>query len=172
MTRTNRKVLISLSIVILVVLNIWHWLPESVTLSGRVGQVDGGFSAEDFEVKSFSADSLPPMSRDIFYPAKVVVLKSLPKKNAPAAAPLPPVKSPGELARDNAQSEFSQIRCVGISVRNERIHAYLITASDSLLVSTGDKVGGRFVVVKIVPDGVTLKDPDTGVGGLISVSGK
>ena len=93
-------------------------------------------------------------------------------KAAPTVIQIIPQKSPEELARESAQAEFAQIRCVGISVRNERIHAYLINAGESLLVSNGDKVGSRFVVEKIMSDGVSLRDPVTGVGGVITISGK
>lgn len=83
-----------------------------------------------------------------------------------------PVKSPEELAHDSAQAEFAQIRCVGISVRDNRIQAYLFDGGDPFLVSAGDKVGSRFVVEKIVPEGVVVRDSATGVGGQIAVSGK
>jgi hypothetical protein len=91
---------------------------------------------------------------------------------APAFAPEPPTKSPDELAREGVQAAFAQIRCVGISVREKTVHAYLLSGGDAVLVSAGDKVGGLFVVEKIMTDRVILRDPDTGVGGQIDLSGK
>lgn len=171
MTGKHRKLIAALTIVVLVVLNILRLQPISVNLSDRFEGAGKAFSIQDFEVKSIAADILPPMSRDIFYPKKVVTSKPQ-IETAPTTIQLPSAKSPEELARDGAQAEFAQIRCVGVSVRKERIQAYLINAGENILVSNGDKVGNRFVVEKIVPDGVTLRDPGTGVGGLITISGK
>jgi hypothetical protein len=82
------------------------------------------------------------------------------------------VKSPEELAKEAAEAELAKIRCVGISVRNERFQAYIINAGEPSLISKGDKVGSRFVVENIVSDGVVLQDAATGVRGTISISGK
>lgn len=171
MTGKRRKLLISLTIVALVALNIWRWQPISVKSPDKAERAVEVFSIEDFEVKAIVADALPSLSRDIFYPKKLVTNKHQ-TSTAPTAVQLPPTKSQEELARDSAQAEFAQIRCVGVSVRKGRMQAYLNNAGEHLLVSNGDKVGSRFVVEKIVPDGVSLRDQDTGVGGLITISGK
>ncbi len=174
MTSKHRKSIILLTILLLAVLNIWRWWPAAHVLPDEAVRAAGGFNIEDFEVKAIPVDSLPPVSRDIFHPRRTEVVKpqgAVPARPATTAPPAP-VKTPEEMAKDNAQSEFSQIQCVAISIRNERVHAYLINAGEPSLVSKGDKVGSRFVVEKIMPDGVTLRDPDTGVGGLIVVSGK
>ena len=171
MTVKNRKLLILLGITTLVMLNIWRWWPASTSQPDKAERKTSGFSVEDFEVKVTPVDSLPPLSRDIFYPKKVVTQKST-VKTTQTDVPLPPVKSQEELARESAEAEFAKTRCVGVSVRNERIHAYVISAGEPSLVSKGDKVGSRFVVEKISPDGVTLRDPETGIGGLLPISGK
>lgn len=171
MTGKYRKPIILFAIVLLAALNIWRWWPAEYLLSENAGGTTGSFSVEDFEVKAFSVDSLPPLSRNIFYPKKVDAVKPRVMASPQIAQPVL-IKNPEEVARDNAQAEFSQIQCVGISIRNEKVNAYVISAGQPFLVSQGDKVGGRFVVEKIVPDGVSLRDPETGVGGLITVSGK
>jgi len=171
MTVKNRKLFILLAVVTLALLNIWRWWPASTSQSGKVEQRSTAFNIEDFEVRAIPADSLLPLTRDIFYPKRIVAKKQL-VKAAQNAIQLPPAKSQEELARESAEAEFAKIRCVAVSVRNERIQAYVINAGEPLLVSKGDKVGSRFVVENIVSDGVTLRDPDTGVGGLITVSGK
>lgn len=171
MTVKYRKLLIMLGITTLVVLNVWRWWPTSAIQPDSVRSKASAFSVEDFEVKVTPADSLQPLSRDVFYPKKVVS-KAITVKTRQAVVPLPPVKTLEELARESAEAEFAKIRCVGVSVRNERIHAYVINAGEPALVSKGDKVGSRFTVEKISPDGVSLRDPETGVGGLIPISGK
>jgi hypothetical protein len=171
MMKIHQKKLILLMVVLLVALNIWRWWPVSTKQPNKVVSKTGLFSVEDFEVKAIPAESQAPMLRDIFQPKKTV--KEITQvKVKPITTQLPPAKSPEELAKGSAEAEFSQIRCVGMSVRNERYQAYIIIAGEPLLVSRGDKVGSRFVVDKISSDGVTLLDPETGVGGLISISGK
>ena len=172
MTAKHRNLSIALAIAVLAALNIWRWWPASAPPPDNVGHALGAFDIDDFSVKASPADSLLPLSRNIFFPKKVVTAKRPVVKAAPTVIQIIPQKSPEELARESAQAEFAQIRCVGISVRNERIHAYLINAGESLLVSNGDKVGSRFVVEKIMSDGVSLRDPVTGVGGVITISGK
>lgn len=172
MMAKNKKFLILLSVVALVVLNIWRWWPTAAASSDREGRTAEGFSIEDFEVKVTPADTLPPLSRDLFHPKKVLMEKPQIIAVLAPVLLLPP-KSPEEFARESAQAEFSKIRCVGVSIRNDHIQAYLvINATESLLVSNGDKVGSHFVVEKIMSDGVSLRDPDTGVGGQIFISGK
>jgi hypothetical protein len=172
MTGNYRKLSISFAIVALAALNVWRWWPAASTSPhDEAGRAVGAFNVDDFVVKAIPVDSLPPVSRDIFQQKKIVVAK--PRVIAPlSTAPLAPVKTPEEIAKENAQAEFSQIQCVGISVRNARTHAYLISAGEPSLVSKGDKVGSHFMVENITTDGVSLHDPETGVGGIIAVSGK
>jgi hypothetical protein len=171
MTVSHRKLFFAFMIIVLVTLNAWRWWPSSVRLPDETRRSLEGFGTEDFKITAMPVNSLPPMSRDIFTPKKIVI--RIPKiKAVPTVAQTLPEKSPEEMARDSAQAEFSIIRCVGVSVRNGHMQAYLINAGEYSLVSNGDIVGGHFVVEKIVADGVYLRDPKLGVGGLISISGK
>lgn len=171
MIQVKQKKFILLMVVLLAALNIWRWWPASSKLENRVVSTTGQISVEDFEVKAHPAESQAPMLRDVFQ-AKKVVKEITQVKAKPINAQLSPVKSSEDLAKETAEAEFSQLRCVGISVRNERYQAYIISAGEPLLVSKGDKVGSRFVVDKITSDSVILLDPETGVGGIISISGK
>lgn len=167
----RHKPIIVLAIAVLVALNVWRWWPPQQVTARKADTASAMFHLEDFEVKALPAESRRPMLRDIFHPKRAVVAKPV-AKVIPDSAPVPPVKPPEVLAHEAAQTEFSQIRCVGISVRDKRAQAYLLDGGDPFLVSAGDKVGNRFIVEKIVPDGVVLRDPDTGVSGQIAVSGK
>lgn len=167
----RRKAAIIVAIAVLVALNVWRWWPRQHGAANNFAAFSAGFRTEDFEVKALPADAKTPMARDIFHPRRITVAKPV-TKPAPAIALVPPPKPPEVLARENAQTEFAQMRCVGISVRDKRIQAYLITGGEPALVSAGDKAGSRFIVEKIVPEGVVVKDPETGVGGQIAVSGK
>jgi hypothetical protein len=168
---SNKKLAMIIAIFMLVVLNIWRWWPATTRPHSNNAAESGTFSLESFELKTSSADSIVPFKRDIFYPKKVVVFKPVTKKQL-ISQPVLPIKSPEELARDLAQVALGQIKCVGISVREKKVQAYLLNQSDTFLVSVGDRVGGRFVVEKIMTDRVLLLDPDTGVEGQIVLSGK
>lgn len=171
MKLNNRKVHIGLLILILVALNVWHWWPTQNSVHLEARQSLNGLVAEDFLIKGLLMDSLPSMGRNIFTIRKeVVAVRKV--KVSPKTLPLPPEKSPDEIAREQAQAEYAQIRCAGISIRNEHSQAYIINGGEYLLVSNGDKVGGRFKVEKVVSEGVYLRDAETGVGGLITVSGR
>lgn len=167
----NRKFSVLLIVALLVALNIWRWWPVTKVSAREAVTPSTTFRLEDFEVRALPADSLDPMHRDLFHP-KIAPVTKPHVKVVPNITQAPPVKSPEELAHDAAQAEFAQIRCVGISVRDKRIQAYILNRGDPFLVTTGDKVGSRFVVEKILFDGVVLQDPVTGVGGQIAVSGK
>ncbi len=172
MTEIKRqKPVIILLIAALIVLNVWRWWPSTQVSAGRTDVPSATFHLEDFEVRALPADSRIALLRDLFNPKKIMVSKPE-DKVVPNPTLEPHPKSPEELAHDAAQAEFAQIRCVGVSVRDKRIQAYLLNGGDPALVSTGDRVGSRFVVEKILPDGVVLRDPDTGVGGQIALSGK
>ena len=162
----NRKFSVLLIVALLVALNIWRWWPVTKVSARGAETPSTTFRLEDFEVRALPADSLDPMHRDLFHPKIFPVTK-------PHVKVVPNItQSPEELALDAAQAEFAQILCVGVSVRDKRIQAYILDRGDPLLVTTGDKVGSRFVVEKILFDGVVLQDPVTGVGGQIAVSGK
>lgn len=168
MTR-NRKLIVAISIGVLVALNVIRWWPttfDSTVLSQGAGEV---FSMDEFRVNAPLEIEIGAPSRDIFHPIIAIEKKA---KVMVVAPPPAPTKSPEEIALELAQVEFAKIRCVGVSMRNERFQAYLIYSGESFLISRGDRVGDRFVVEKIVQDGVFLHDPDTDVGGMIFVSGK
>lgn len=171
MISNGRKIAISLTIAVLVILNILHWWPSASPKASERGRVVGEFSVADFEVKVTSTEGLPIFSRDIFQQKKSEVEKVQTKPKEPMVQPVA-AKSAEELNRDAAQAEFSQIRCLGISVRNGKFQAYILNSGEPSLISIGEKVGTRFQVEKIMTDGVALHDPITGVGGVVAVSGK
>lgn len=171
MTKSKRKNLVFLAIVVLVVLNILHWWPDASGKVSNTPQSDSEINLDEISVRGVSTEKLPAMSRDIFYPKRIVEPVRQPVVHA-LPVPTLPVKSQEELAIESATAELSQIQCAGISRMGNRMNAYLINAGEALLVKSGDKVGSRFIVEKIVSDGVTLHDPVTGVGGSISISNK
>lgn len=171
MIKVHQRKFIATMILVLLVLNIWRWWPTSSNSSDAQASIPGRFNIEDFEVNVIGQNMIAPMARDLFQVKKVVKEKSpMIVKAAPVS--LTQVKTPEEALKENSEIEFSKIHCVGVSIRNQRIHAYIISGGEPLLISKGDKVGNRFIVENIAFDGVILRDPETGVGGLIAISGK
>ncbi|MBI3560340.1 MAG: hypothetical protein HY080_01290 [Gammaproteobacteria bacterium] len=175
MRKLNRRsILLLLAIMALIALNLWRWWPTAPATQGPKhgpganNLTSNPFRLEEFEVHVLPLDTPPPLQRDLFRPKLVArpVSKPLPKPEEP------PPKSSQELAREAAQAEFAQLRCVGVAFRNGKAQAYIQKGSENYLVSPGDKVLNRFSVDSITPDAVTLQDPDTGVGGTLAVSGK
>jgi hypothetical protein len=170
----RRKQWLLAGILILIVLNVWRWWPVTPTRPGHISEAGVSHDTskqlrvDEFVVHVLPMDTPPPLQRDLFRPklSPRPVTKSLAK---PAE---PPPKSPQELARDAAQAELAQLRCVGVAFRGGKAQAFLQKGSDSYLVSQGDKVINRFIVETISAEAVTLQDPDTGVGGTLAVSGK
>ncbi|HXU92417.1 MAG TPA: hypothetical protein VFP33_02050 [Gallionella sp.] len=168
MTR-EKKLGVFAVILLLVALNVWRWWPSAQASSEKTTVAGGAFRLEDFEVGSLRVDSKDPLPRDIFHPKEIAVPEPEVKVEP---QDVPPPKSPEELAYEAALAEFAQIRCVGISARDNHFQAYVFSQGSHVLVSKGDKVGSRFVVEKIMSDGVMLRDPDTEVGGEVTISGK
>jgi hypothetical protein len=166
-----RKWIIAAVVLVLAALNIWRWWPAGPAKPGSMpGTVSpsAAFRPEDFEIRALPADPPGPMQRDLFRPK----MATKPVAKSTAKAPEPPPKTPEELEREAAQAELAQFRCVGVAFRGGRAQAFLVKGSETFLVSPGDKVGNRFIVDKIAPDAVSLQDPNTGVVGQITVSGK
>ena len=119
MTR-NRKLIVAISIGVLVALNVIRWWPatfDSTVVSQGEGEV---FSMDEFRVNVPPEVEIGTPSRDIFHPIIAIVKKA---KVMVVAPPPAPAKSPEEIALELAQAELAKIRCVGVSMRNERFQA-------------------------------------------------
>ena len=115
----SRKLAIVAMILLLVGLNVWRWWPDSAEkpAASRIDARDGGslrgYRLSEFEVHALPVDVPPPLQRDLFHPklaprlVKKVIIKKTPVK--------PKAKSPEQQAREAAQAEFAQIRCVGVA---------------------------------------------------------
>jgi hypothetical protein len=166
MKRLGRRQGILLAVVgLLAILNIWRFWPgPSPALPGAPA---GSGRSGDFQVKALPSAADSQMKRDLFArvvkPAPVVVAK---------APPPPPPKSPEQLAREAAQAELASLRCVGVVFRGGTGQAFMVLGDQSQVVRAGERVGTRFVVERITPEAVTVRDPDTQVTGQIAVSGK
>jgi hypothetical protein len=168
---TRKQGIIFGAIGILAALNIWRWLPEG---DAPVARQDSASPKEVEQLALRVADAgiaSQAMRRDLFYrvaPEQRTTGIANPARR-PATPPVP-VKSPEEIALEEAQAEFAGIHVIGIVFRNGRGQAYLEAAGKSELVGVGDNFGS-FKVTVIRQDAVELSGVDTAAGGRIPLAG-
>ena len=168
----RRQVILSVMVGILGLANIWYWWPArpAQKTEPAAESLSRQFRLEDFQIKTLPPAPDTPMERDLFFPKYVPPPRSRPKPPPPPSGP--PPKTPEELAREAAQAELSQFKCMGVLFRDGKGQAYLVNGDQIFLAVQGQKVGDRFIVDKITPEGVLLRDPATDISGQVPVSGK
>jgi hypothetical protein len=173
----NRRYgLLVAAVAMLLVLNLWHWNAAPSSARERSAGAVNGLRAADFQLKVGLATAEPARAaRNLFQPKLPPPPPPAPVKAVeakPELPPGPPPKSAAEIAEEAARAEIGQIKLVGVVFRGEKGQAFLVKGEQVFLVHAGDKVGDRFLVEAIRPDGIQLKDPATRVTGQIPVSGK
>lgn len=178
-------------ILVLGIANVWTWVgrDEVTSFEQAAGSPIRKFLASDFEIKGL----VPPegensnIGRDLFY--------SLTDKNREAIkgnlrdsggrkgilrdvnvekvliSPVEPQITPDLLEAEAARDDLAKLKYVGVLFHGERGEASVLFAEQHYIVSTGDKLAGRFVVDKITTDAVDVSDPITKVSGQIRISG-
>lgn len=169
----RRRILMAGAVLLLVGLNVWHWWPGGGAPPVKTGAIEAGrapFSKDDFRLRTMTVapEASKQVQRNLFQP-RIVVAKAPEKPKLP---PGPPPKTPEQLAEEAARAELAQIKLVGVVFRGERGEAFMTRGDQTFLAHTGDKVGERFVIDKISPEGVQLSDPTTKIRGQLLVSGK
>jgi hypothetical protein len=170
----HRYLLLGIAILLLGALNLWQWKSPGGPERERSSAPAGSFRPDDFQLKvGFATSESVRTGRNLFQPRlpppPPVVRKVETKVEPP---PGPPPKTPEQLAEEAARAELGQIRLVGVVFRGEKGQAFLVKGEQLYMVHTGGKVGERFQVEAIRPDGIQLRDPATRVNGQIPVSGK
>lgn len=166
----RRQILLLAGVCALVLLNTWRYWPKTEVQAGARVAASAraqALKAEEFVLRVLPAVEVAPMLRDIFQPQAVVTTRGA----RTPATPAPPLKSAEEIEKETAQAELMQIKCVGIVSRGGRAQAFLLIDGQSVVATEGDKVGGRFVVNKVMSESVILGDPRTQVVGEVVVSG-
>ncbi len=157
------------AVAVLLLANAVYWWPQKkggLTKSGG-STMSRQLQLDDFRLRTGVKASAAKVQRDIFRPK--VVERPKPVVKAP---PPPPKKSPEELAREAAEAELARIRCAGVLFRDQKGQAFMLNGTEQVMVGEGEKIGTRFVVERITPTSVRVKDPQTGVGKEIPVAGQ
>jgi hypothetical protein len=171
----SRYLFLGVAVFLLAVLNLWQWKAPGGIGRDRSSAPPGALRPDDFQLRvGFATAESVRASRNLFQPWRAPLPPPVKKVEAPPPPPPPgpPPKTPEELAEEAARAELGQIKLVGVVFRGEKGQAFLVKGEQLYMVHTGGKVGERFQVEAIRPDGIQLKDPATRVNGQIPVSGK
>lgn len=166
----RRYLFLGAAVLLLALLNVWRWTAgPSTALSGSGATSAAAEPAgEDLVLRAASADAVAPTPiRDLFQ-VKVVV------SNRPrlAARPQPPPKTAEQIAEEQARAELAQFKLQGVVFRGDQGEALLLANGASITARTGTRVGNHFVVERITPEIVDLRDPDTQVSGQLVLIGR
>lgn len=151
---------------VLAVLNIWRWI-SSATVSGPPSHAVGvEFAGETPVLRVETGGVVSPIPlRDLFQ-AKVAV------SNRPRRPTnLPPPKTPEQIAEELARAELAQIKLLGVVFRGDQGEALMLANGTSVTVRTGARLGNHFVIERITPEIVDVRDPDTQVSGQLQLAG-
>ena len=156
------------AVLVLAVLNIWHWTPSAKTVSGPQSPAAGAdFAGESPVLWVATSDGVSPTPlRDLFQ-AKIAVSK---RPRQPVN--LPPPKTPEQIAEELARAELAQIKLLGVVFRGEQGEALMLANGASVTVRTGARLGNHFVIERITPEIVDVRDPDTQVSGQLQLAGQ
>lgn len=166
----RRSMLLGGAVLLLVLLNVWHWTagPSPASPRSAAMKATPEMAGADLVLRMASVDAVSPIPvRDLFQ-AKVVV------SNRPrlVAKPLPPPKTPEQIAEEQARAELAQIKLLGVVFRGDQGEAFLTANGSSVTARTGARVGNHFVVERITPEIVDVRDPDTHVSGQLKLLGQ
>lgn len=157
------------AVVVLAVLNVWHWVPsppsgsatESNTYSAGT-DVAGG----SLVLRVATGGSVSPVPvRDLFQ------VKIAAPKRPRQPANVPPPKTPEQIAEELARAELAQIKLLGVVFRGDQGEALMLANGTSVTVRTGARLGNHFVIERITPEIVDVRDPDTQVSGQLQLAG-
>jgi len=147
----------------------------------RKGPIVAGGSADPLQ--SFlerRAEKYPGMVRDIFRMANPAPkLKSGPTRTEPPkvlvtvptpTAPVVPVKTPEEIAQDEARADLSKFRFLGY-LTDKDSSLFLSKDGELFIVKSGDRILKNYQVKTVGKDSVVLLDTATKVEVRIELSG-
>lgn len=153
---------------LLAVLNVWHWTASPSTASPGRGLPNAAaeIASDNLVLRAASVDVVSPTPiRDLFQ-AKIAV------SNRPRLTPKPqpPPKTPEQVAEELARAELTQIKLLGVVFRGAEGEAFLLANGASVTVRTGTRVGNHFVIERITPEVVDVRDPNTQVSGQLQMT--
>lgn len=157
------------SVLLLATLNIWRWTASPSTTSSAPDPASAAprGSNENLVVRAASVSGIPPTPlRDLFQ-AKTEA-SSRPRV---AVRVLPPPKTPEQIAEELARAELARIKLLGVVFRGDQGEAFLLANGASVAARTGARVGNHFVIERITPEIVDVRDPDTQVSGQLQLTG-
>lgn len=154
------------AVLVLAVLNIWRWTPSTTSVSESPSPAGTDFAGESLVLQVATGDKVSPTPRRDLFQAKI----SVPKRPRQPTN-LPPAKTPEQIAEESARAELAQIKLLGVVFRGDQGEALMLANGASVTVRTGARLGNHFVIERITPEIVDVRDPDTQVYGQLQLAG-
>lgn len=164
----HRTLFLVIAGVILALLNVWRWTVGSTARpAGPAIAIPGvETSADDLtlQVVSAATPGTSTVVRDLFRP-KLAAVKRAPR----VVKKEPPPKTPEQLAEEQARAELAQMKLLGVVFRAGQGEAFLLSNGATVAAQTGSRIGDRFVVERITPESIEVRDPQTQVSGQLAL---
>lgn len=155
----------------LLAMNLGKWVFGSDPAHAPAQRAGAGrITPQDFALRvAHPAPRDTGPARDLFFAKSAAVpVRTSVRAAVPAG---PPPKTPEELAKEQAESEFSRLSVTGIAFRNGKGQAFVTRGEESFVVKAGDKVADRFEVTAISAEYVSLRDGPTGMEKQVTLQG-
>lgn len=167
---TPRQIAMGAVILVLVILNIWRWMPSGNSLADRRASRDAHGLELDWRVPLTMGQQAA--TRDLFY--KKVPKPVRPKPGPKIVRPVisQPVITPEQQRLQTAQTMLAQYKLVGVVLRNGMWQAFVTRGEESYTLSKGDRVSQRFMVKEISEHALVLQDTQTEAQVRLALSGE
>ncbi|MHB8846633.1 MAG: hypothetical protein ACYC7L_18010 [Nitrospirota bacterium] len=186
--KEQQKFALAALIAVLIVLNGYRYVtreaPKTAPLAYPRGAVASSPVRQGFQSREGTADPIslylerqretyPGVSRDIFRmerPAARSVTRPVPTVTAAPSHPLPPERSPEEIAADRARADLAKFRYLGYLTEKDNT-LFLSKDGELFIMKIGERVQNTYKVKDANKDAVVLLDTDTGVERRIELAG-
>ena len=157
----KNKTLIGVTlIVVLIVLNLWHWLPRFKSNTSFAGPTSTGGLTLNFPAPLADEDKV--VHRDLFATGSLgQPLHSRPVKK-PTVIVLLPVYTPTPSSPDGSVGEAGGYRLLGVVSHGGQIQALIGKGEKTFPVLKGDVIEGVYEVLSITESEVYLTEKQTG----------
>lgn len=171
----RKHFILLISVAVLVVLNLWRWVPVFTRKQKTTSDVP---SSRSITVQSLTVSgnsdasvSVPGEKRNLFFADSPVLAK--PRKVHPVAVARALVKPPSrrELERSAAQAELGTYRLVGVVIRQHGRQAFILKGGHPYIGRLGQLIDRNIRIEKITAKEVVLRDSKSRVTRTMRLSG-
>lgn len=169
----KRRLGIIAVVVVLAVLNLWRWWPETPRTNIGGGRSGADLNAEEFVVQGWAQDAgRHKPARDLFFARGPEPARSPEPLSEAAPAVVKPMPTAQALARERARESLAAYRLEGILSRQGRWEAFVSKGEERFTVVRGSVIQGRYIVDAIDAQGAVLRERGTNIKRRIELNGK